>query len=134
MRTKNRHNSLTGNNHSLSNIILSSLVKLHSFQFTFLENCVHKKQKKSIKKQRDFCSNSFFKVFANFVSAHSKIWCLRFFSELNDIIFFIFLVTWGLWGLYVTFRGKTMTPTMNDILFERYTALFQRYSSFILNG
>ena len=28
---------------------LNSLVKLHYFQFAFLENCVYKKQKKSIK-------------------------------------------------------------------------------------
>ena len=47
--------------------------KLHYFQFAFLENCVYKKQKKSIKDQRNFCSNTFFNVFANFVSAHSKI-------------------------------------------------------------
>ena len=66
-----------------------SLVKLHYFQFPFLENCVHKKQKKSIKDQRKFCSNTLFKVFANFVSAHSKIWCSRFFYEQNDINFFI---------------------------------------------
>ena len=31
-----------------------SLVKLHYFQFAFLENCVYKKQKKSIKNQRIF--------------------------------------------------------------------------------
>ena len=46
---------------------LYSLVKLHYFQFAFLENCVYKKQKKSIKDQRNFCSDAFFKVFANFV-------------------------------------------------------------------
>ena len=68
-----------------------SLVKLHYFQLTFLENCVYKKQKKSIKDQKNFYSNTFFKVFTNFVSAHSKI-CLRFFYELNDINFFIPLV------------------------------------------
>ena len=52
----------------------NDLVKLHYFQFAFLENCViYKKQKKSIKDQRNFCSNAFFKVFANFVSAHSKM-------------------------------------------------------------
>ena len=51
----------------------TSLVKLHYFQFAFLENCVYKKQKKSIKDQRILCSNTFFNVFANFVSAHSKI-------------------------------------------------------------
>ena len=66
-----------------------SLVKLHYFQFAFLENCVYKKQKKSIKDQRNFCSNTFFQVFANFVSAHSKIWCSRFSYEKNDITFFI---------------------------------------------
>ena len=69
-----------------------SLVKLHYFQFAFLESCVKKhikKQKKSIKDQRNFCSNTFFKVFANFVSAYSKIWCSRFFYEQNDINFFI---------------------------------------------
>ena len=38
------------------------LVKLHYFQLTFLENCVCKKQKKSIKDERNFCSNTFFKV------------------------------------------------------------------------
>ena len=66
-----------------------SLVKLHYFQFAFLENCAYKKQKKSIKDQRIFCSNAFFKVFTNFVSGHSKIWCLRFFFEQNDINLFI---------------------------------------------
>ena len=35
------------------------------FQLTFLENCVYKIQKKSIKDQRNFCSNMLFKVFAN---------------------------------------------------------------------
>ena len=68
---------------------LASLVKLHYFQFAFLENCGYKKQKKSIKDQRNFCLNTFFEVFANFVSAHSKIWCLRFFYKQNDINFFI---------------------------------------------
>ena len=69
-----------------------SLVKLHYFQFAFLENCVYKKQKKSIKDQRNLCSNTFFNVFINFVSAHSKIWCSCFFYEQNDINFFIPLV------------------------------------------
>ena len=50
-----------------------SLVKLHYFQFAFLENWVYKNQKKSIKDERNFCSNIFYKVLANFVSAHSKI-------------------------------------------------------------
>ena len=45
---------------------LNSLVKLHYFHFAFLENCVYEKQKKSIKDQRHFCSNTFFKVFANY--------------------------------------------------------------------
>ena len=45
-----------------------SLVKLHYFQLTFLENCVYKKKKKSIKDQKNFYSNTFFKVFANSVS------------------------------------------------------------------
>ena len=44
-----------------------------------------KKQKKSIKDQKNFCSNTFFKVFAIFVSAYSKI---RFSYEQNDIICF----------------------------------------------
>ena len=50
----------------------SSLVELHYFQLAFLENCVFKKQKKSIKDQRKsikdqrkFPLNAFFKVFAN---------------------------------------------------------------------
>ena len=43
-----------------------SLVKLHYSQFTFLETCIYKKQKKSIKDQRNFCSSTSFKVFANF--------------------------------------------------------------------
>ena len=55
------------------NIYSGSLVKLHYFQFAFLENYVYKKQKKSIKDLRSFCSNTFFIVFANFVTAHSKI-------------------------------------------------------------
>ena len=54
-------------------VATNSLVKLHYLQLAFLENCVDKKQKKSIKDQRNFCSNTFFKVFANSVSAHSKI-------------------------------------------------------------
>ena len=33
------------------------------------ENWIYKKQKKSIKYQRNFCSNTFFKVLANSVSA-----------------------------------------------------------------
>ena len=38
-----------------------SLVKLHYFQFAFLENCVYKiNKKKSIKDLRNFCSNAFF--------------------------------------------------------------------------
>ena len=68
---------------------LFSLVKLHYFQLAFLENCVHKKQKKSIKYQRNFCSNAIFKVFANCASAHFKIWCLRFSYKRNEIIFII---------------------------------------------
>ena len=68
---------------------LFSLVKLHYFQLAFLENCVHKKQKESILYQRNFCSKTIFKVFANSVSAHFKIWCLRFSYKQNDIIFFI---------------------------------------------
>ena len=55
-----------------------SLVKLFYFQLGFLENCVYKKEKKSIKDQRNFCSNIFFKVFSNSVSVHSKIWFSRF--------------------------------------------------------
>ena len=47
-----------------------SLVKFHYFQLAFLENCLYKKQKKSKKDQRNFCSNTFLKVFANSVSAH----------------------------------------------------------------
>ena len=50
-----------------------SLVKLHYFQLAFLENCVYKKQKKSIKDHRNFCSDTFFKVFANSVSANFKM-------------------------------------------------------------
>ena len=34
---------------------------------------IYKKQKKSAKDQRNFCSNTFFKVFVNSVSANSKI-------------------------------------------------------------
>ena len=56
----------------------ASLVKLLHFQPCFLENCVYKKEKKSIKDQRNFCSNIFFKVFANPVSVHFKIWFSRF--------------------------------------------------------
>ena len=63
------------------NYLSVSLVKLHYFQFAFLENCIYKKQKKSIKDQRNFCSNTIFKVFANFVTAHFKIWCSCFFYE-----------------------------------------------------
>ena len=37
------------------------LVKLHYFQFVFIENCIYVKQKKSIKDQRNFCSNTFLK-------------------------------------------------------------------------
>ena len=37
---------------------IGSFVKLHYFQFAFLENCVNKKQKKSKKDQRNFCSNT----------------------------------------------------------------------------
>ena len=70
-------------------LLAISLVKHHYFQLAFLENCIHKKQKKSIKDQRNFCSNAFFKVFANFVSALSKIWCLCFSNEQNNKIFFI---------------------------------------------
>ena len=66
--------------------ITYSLVKLHYFQLAFLENCVYKNQKKSIKDERNFCSNTFLKVFANFVSAHSKIY------KQNDINFFIPLI------------------------------------------
>ena len=66
----------------------SSLVKLHYFRPGFLENCVHKKQKKSIKDQRIFCSNTFFKVIANSVNAHFKLRCSDFFCEQNSIIFF----------------------------------------------
>ena len=51
----------------------ASLVKLHYFQLAFLENCEYKKQKKSIKDQKNFCLNMFYKVFANSGSAHSKI-------------------------------------------------------------
>ena len=71
-------------------MITCSLVKLHYFQFAFLENFVYKEQKKSMKDQRNICSYAFFKVFANFVSAHSKIRGLCFFFyEQNDINFFI---------------------------------------------
>ena len=66
-----------------------SLVKFHYFQLAFLENCLYKKQKKSKKDQRNFCSNTFLKVFANSVSAHFKIWCLRFSYKRNEIIFII---------------------------------------------
>ena len=66
--------------------------KTQLFQLTFLENflgnSMYKKQKKSIKDQRSFYSNTFFNVFANSVSAHSKI-CSRFSYQQNDIIFFI---------------------------------------------
>ena len=53
--------------------IIYSFSKTRFFQFAFLENCiVHiKKQKKSIKYQSNFCSNTFFKVFANSMSALS---------------------------------------------------------------
>ena len=43
------------------------------FSVCFSRELFYKKQKKSIKDQRNFCSNAFFKVFPNFVSAHSKI-------------------------------------------------------------
>ena len=69
-----------------------SLVKLHYFKLAFLENCVCKKQKKLIKDQTNFCSNTLFKVFANSVSANFKIQCSRFSYKQNDIIFFIPLV------------------------------------------
>ena len=47
--------------------------KRHRFiDSAFLENCTHKKEKKSIKNQRN-CSNTFFKVFAKSVNVHSKI-------------------------------------------------------------
>ena len=42
-----------------------------------------------IKDQRNFYSNTFFKLFTNSVSAHSKIKCSRFFYTQNDTIFFI---------------------------------------------
>ena len=48
------------------------------FHLAFLENCTYKKQKKSIKNQRNFYSNTVVKLFANSVSVHSKIWFLRF--------------------------------------------------------
>ena len=41
---------------------INSLVKLHYFQLSLLKNSVYKKQKKSIKDQRNFCLNTFFKV------------------------------------------------------------------------
>ena len=69
-----------------------SLVKLHYFQLAFVEYCVYKKQKRSTKHQMEFLFKHILKVFANSVSAHSKIWCSWFFYEQNDTIFFIPLV------------------------------------------
>ena len=66
-----------------------SLVKLHCFQFSFLENCMCNKQKKSIKDQRNFSFDAFFKVFANSIGVHSKIWCSRFSNKKNDMFLFI---------------------------------------------
>ena len=40
---------------------------------SFLDNCVCDKQKKTIKDQREFPPNAFFKVLANFVTVHSEI-------------------------------------------------------------
>ena len=71
----------------------SCLVKLHYFQFAFLEHWVYKKTKEINKRSREFLfkhfKKHFFKVFANNVSIRSKIWCSRFSYEQNDIIFFI---------------------------------------------
>ena len=69
--------------------LIGSLVKIHYFHFAILENCLYEKQKKSIKDQRNFWLNTFFKAFVNSVSVHSKVRCLRFSYEQNDIIFFI---------------------------------------------
>ena len=70
------------------------------FSVHFLENCVYKKQKKSIKYQGNYCSNTFVKVFANSVIAYSKIWCLHFFYEQNNIVFFIPPVIWN-WRMFI---------------------------------
>ena len=43
-----------------------SLVKLHYFQFAFLENCVYKKQKKSIRVKGIFVQTHFFKCSPTF--------------------------------------------------------------------
>ena len=64
----------------LVRIIFSSLVKLH-YPVCFSRELHIYEKKKSIKDLMNFCSNAFFKVFANFVSDHSKIWCSRFFYE-----------------------------------------------------
>ena len=66
-----------------------SLVKLPIFQLSFKNNCVCNKQKKSIKGQRKFSPKAFFKVFANHISTHSKMWCWCFSYEQNYIFFFI---------------------------------------------
>ena len=43
------------------------------FSARFSRDWLYKKQKKSLKDQKNFCSNTFFKVFANYVSVHFKI-------------------------------------------------------------
>ena len=47
------------------------------------------KTKEIDKRSKEFLFRHIFKVFANSVSPHSKIWCLRFSNEQNGIIFFI---------------------------------------------
>ena len=79
---------------------LGSLVKLYYFKFAFLENCTYKKQKKSIKDQRKFCSNIFFKVLDNFMSLWENF--MNFYEQ-NDINFFIPSVDGEIEGsLYLT--------------------------------
>ena len=93
--------------YSTPNPLALSVWVLYYFQLTFVENCINiKNKKKSIKDQRDFCSNTYFKVFANSVSAHFKIWCSRFSNKQNDIIFLaIFL-------------------KLKNVIFDNYNAQF----------
>ena len=90
-----------------------------------------KKQNKSIKDQRNFCSNTFFKVFANSVNNLRYDVCtsvtsrIIYFYSLPWMAIFLKLMNWWIWmNLYFLYLRPTMTVDKTHIFIAKLLKRF----------
>ena len=95
--------------------LTNCLVKLHYFQLAFLENWFYKKQKKSIKDQKEiFVQTQFLKYLPTLWVL--KIWCPCFSYKQN---FLHFLGWWSFWNwrmfIFDNYNGVQLIPNINFV-------------------